>query len=46
MLQHFFRNKNTSKKLILRLKNTIIDKTLTYTSETWILKREVENNNF
>jgi hypothetical protein len=28
---------NISKKLKLILKNTIIDKTLTYTSETWIL---------
>jgi hypothetical protein len=37
MLQKFFRNKNVSKKLKLRLKNTIIDKTLTYASETWIL---------
>ena len=41
MLQRFFKNKNVSKKLKLRLKNTIIDKTLTYASETWILtKRE------
>jgi hypothetical protein len=37
MLQKFFKNKNISKKLKLRLKNTIIDKTLTYASETWIL---------
>jgi hypothetical protein len=30
-----------SKKLKLRLKNTIIDKTLTYASEIWVLtKRE------
>jgi len=28
-----------SKKLKLRLKNTIIDKTLTYASETWILTK-------
>jgi hypothetical protein len=35
MLQKFFKNKNVSKKLNLRLKNTIIDKTLTYASETW-----------
>jgi len=35
----FFRNKNISKKLKLRLKNTIIDKTLTYASETWILTK-------
>jgi len=33
----FFRNKNISKKLQLRLKNTTTDKTLTYASETWIL---------
>ena len=37
MLQKFFRNKNICKKLKLRHKNTIIDKTLTYASETWIL---------
>ena len=37
MLQNFFKNKNISKKLKSRLKNTIIDKTLTYASETWIL---------
>jgi len=37
----FFSNKNISKKPKLRLKNTIIDKTLMYASETWILtKRE------
>ena len=30
ILQKFFRNKNVSKKLKLCLKNTIIDKTLTY----------------
>ena len=35
----FFRNKNISKKLKLRLKNTIINKTLTYASETWILTK-------
>jgi hypothetical protein len=29
-LQKFFRNKNASKKLKLRLKNTIIDRTVTY----------------
>jgi hypothetical protein len=34
MLQKFFKNKSVSKKLKLRLKNTIIDKTLTYASET------------
>jgi len=37
MLQEFFKNKNIPKKLKLRLKNTIIDKVLTYTSETWTL---------
>jgi hypothetical protein len=31
-----FRNKNIYKKLKLRLKNTIRDKTLTYVTETWI----------
>jgi len=30
----FFTNKNISKKLKLRLKNTILDKTLTYATET------------
>jgi len=39
MQQKCFRNKNISKKLIFRLKNTIIDKTLTYASETWILPK-------
>jgi hypothetical protein len=39
MLQKNFKNKNVSKKLKLRLKNTIIDKTLTYTSETWTLTK-------
>jgi hypothetical protein len=39
MLQHFFKNKNVSKKIKLILKNTIIDKTLTYASETWILTK-------
>jgi hypothetical protein len=37
MLQKFFKNKNISKKLKLRLKNTIIDKILTSASETWTL---------
>jgi len=32
MLQKFFKNKNVSKKLKLRLKNAIIDKKLTYAS--------------
>jgi len=36
MLQNFFKNKNISKKLKLRLKNTIIDKVL----ETWTLNKE------
>ena len=34
MLQKFFGNKDIYRKLKLRLKNTIIDKTLTYASET------------
>jgi hypothetical protein len=38
-LQKFFKNKNISKKLKLRLKNIIIDKTLTYASETWTLTK-------
>jgi len=37
MLQKIFRNKNISKKLKLRLKNTIIDRTLTYASGTGTL---------
>ena len=39
MLQKFFKNKNISKKLQLRLNNTIIDKPLTYASETWTLTK-------
>jgi hypothetical protein len=39
MLQNFFKNKNISKKLKLILKNTIIDKTLTYALETSTLKK-------
>jgi len=39
MLQNFLKNKNISKKLKLRLKNTIIDKVLTYVSETWTLTK-------
>ena len=35
----FFRNKNISKKLKLRPKNTIIEKTLTYASENWLLTK-------
>jgi hypothetical protein len=34
MLQSFLNNKNMFKKLKLVLKNTTIDKTLTYPSET------------
>jgi hypothetical protein len=46
MLQKFFKNKNISEKLQLRLKNTIIDKTLTYASETWTLtKRDTKQLN-
>jgi len=37
MLQKYFKNKNISKKLKLRLKNTII--VLTYVSETWTLTK-------
>ena len=47
MLQNFFKNKSISKKLILRLKNTIIDKALPYASESWILtKRHRKPINF
>jgi len=47
MLQKIFRNKNISKKLKLKLKNTIINKTLTYASETWILtKRDRKKQTF
>jgi hypothetical protein len=46
MLQTFFKSKNMPKKLKLRLKNTIIDKTLTYASEAWILtKRDKKQMN-
>ena len=38
MLQ-FFLNKNISKKIKLRIKNIIIDKTLTYASETSTLTK-------
>jgi len=37
MLQKFVKNKNLSRKLILRLKNTTTGKTLTYASETGTL---------
>jgi len=43
MLQKLFKNKNISKKLQLTIKNTTIDKTLTYASETWTLT-EIESN--
>jgi len=39
MLQKFFKNENISKKLKLRLKNTIIYPTLRYASETWKLTK-------
>jgi hypothetical protein len=39
MLQIFFKNNNISNKLQLRLNNTIIDKMLTYASETWTLTK-------
>jgi hypothetical protein len=39
MLQRFFKNKNISKKLKLRLKNMILDKMLTCASETWTLTK-------
>ena len=39
MLQNFFKNKNISTQLKLKLKNTVTDKTLTYTSDTWTLTR-------
>jgi len=46
MPQKFFKSKNISNKLKLRLNNTIIDKALTYASETWILtKRERKQMN-
>ena len=44
MLQTFFKNKNMWKTLKLRWKNTIIDKTLTYASDTWTLTTETESN--
>jgi hypothetical protein len=33
MLQKFVRDKDISKKLKVRIKNTVIEKTLTYASE-------------
>ena len=44
MLQKFFRDRNKYKKLKLRLKNTIIDKT--YASETWILTKRDRKQTF
>ena len=44
MLQKFFKNRNISKKLKLRLKKTIIDKVLTYASETWTLTKRDKSN--
>jgi hypothetical protein len=46
MLLKIFRNKNISKKLTVRLKNTTIDKTLTYASETWILTERDRKQTF
>ena len=43
VLQKFFKNKSISKKLKLRLKNTIIDKVLTYASETRTLTKRDRN---
>jgi hypothetical protein len=39
ILQKNFKNKNISKKLKLRLKNAITDKTLTHASENWTLTK-------
>jgi hypothetical protein len=39
----FLKNKNVSKKLKFRLKKTIIGKTLTFASETWILTKRDRN---
>ena len=39
MLQKLFKNKNITKKLKLRLKNTTTDKTLTCASQTWTLTK-------
>jgi predicted small secreted protein len=41
--KNVFKNKNISKNLILRLKNTTVDKTLTYVSETWIPTKRDRN---
>jgi hypothetical protein len=40
MLQNFFKNKTIFKKIKLILKNTIIDKTLTYALETSTLTKK------
>jgi len=46
MLQKFFRNKNKSKEIKLRLKNTTIDKKLKYASETGTLtKKDIKQLN-
>jgi len=45
MLQKFLKNINISKKLKLTLKNTTIDKTLTYASETWTLTNRDRKQN-
>jgi len=46
ILQKFFKIKNISKKLKVILKNTTIDKTLTYASETGTLTmRDREQSN-
>ena len=39
VIQNFFNNRNKSKKVKLWLKNTTIDKTLTYVSRTWTLTK-------
>ena len=45
--KNFLEIKMYLKKLKLRLKNTIINKTLTYASETWILtKRDRKKQTF
>jgi predicted nuclease of restriction endonuclease-like (RecB) superfamily len=45
MLQKCFKNRNITQKLKLRLKNTTIERTVTYASETGTLKqRQIESN--
>jgi hypothetical protein len=48
MLQNFFKNRNIPRELKLVLKNTIIDKTLTYASETSTLtkRNKMQSNIF